>query len=111
MKENKQKELSKRTQNEKIAGAKSTENKMKILARGRIFEGYVVKKFKKRIVVEFERSVYVRKYERYSKKKTKLHAHLPDKFFDEINVGDYVRVGECRPISKIIHFIFIKKIR
>ena len=39
--------------------------------RGRIFEGIVIKKFHKRITIEFERMNYIRKYERYTKSKTK----------------------------------------
>jgi len=30
---------------------------------------------------------------------------------DSINLGDYIRVQECRPLSKIIHFVVINKIR
>lgn len=80
-------------------------------ARGRIFEGTVTKKFPKRIVIEFERMVYVRKYERYKKSKTKIHARLPDCMEEKINEGDLVRVQECRPLSKIIHFVVIEKIK
>jgi len=79
--------------------------------RGRTFEGIVIKKFHKRIVIEFERMVYVRKYERYKKSKTKIHARLPICMENEISVGDYVKVGECRPLSKLIHFVVIGKIR
>jgi ribosomal protein S17 len=78
--------------------------------RGRTFEGFVVKKFLKRIVLEFERTVFVQKYERFYKKKTRLHARLPDSMANDINVGDYIQIKECRPLSKIIHFIVIKKI-
>ncbi len=81
-----------------------------ISSRGRIFYGYVKKKFPKRIVIEFERTVYVQKYERFYKKKTKLHARLPDELADSINIGDYVKVQECRPLSKIIHFIVLGKV-
>jgi ribosomal protein S17 len=77
--------------------------------RGRIFEGVVTKKFPKRVVLEFERTVFVQKYERFYKKKTRLHARVPDGM--NINVGDYVKVQECRPLSKIIHFIVIEKVR
>lgn len=82
---------------------------LNIPTRGRIFEGTVTKKFPKRVVIEFERTVYVRKYERYYKKKTKLHARLPDSI--NVEVGDYIKIQECRPLSKIIHFIVIGKIR
>ncbi len=77
--------------------------------RGRIFEGFVTKKFLTRVVIEFERTVFVKKYERFYKKKTKLHARIPPKF--EVNVGDYVKIQECRPLSKIIHFIVIEIVR
>lgn len=79
-------------------------------ARGRIFEGIVTKKFHKRIVIEFERMVYVRKYERYAKFKTKIHARLPVCMENEINIGDLIKVQECRPLSKIIHFVVIGKV-
>lgn len=80
-------------------------------ARGRIFEGKVIKKFPKRITIEFERMVSVRKYERYSKSKTKLHARLPSCMEKDINVGDLIKIQECRPLSKIIHFVVIEKIK
>ena len=79
--------------------------------RGRIFEGYVKKKFPKRVAIEFERMVYVRKYERYKKSRTKIHARLPECLEKEIKVGDLVRIQECRPLSKIIHNVVIKKIK
>jgi len=80
-------------------------------ARGRIFEGRVTKKFKNRVVIEFERMVYVRKYERYYKSKTKIHAHLPTCIENQVQIGDLIRIQECRPLSKIIHFVVIKKIK
>ena len=78
--------------------------------RGRTFKGTVIRKFPMRIVIEFERTIYNPKYERYSKKKTKIHARLPSCMEKEVQVGDYVEVGECRPISKIIHSVFIRKV-
>ncbi len=80
-------------------------------SRGRTFEGKVIRKFHKRITIEFERMVYVRKYERYSKSKTKIHARLPVCMEEGINIGDLVKVKECRPLSKIIHFVVIEKIK
>ena len=78
--------------------------------RGRIFKGTVIKKFPTRVAIEFERTIYVPKYERYYKKKTKLHAHLPKSLNSTINVDDYIKIQECRPLSKIIHFIVLGKI-
>jgi len=79
--------------------------------RGRIFEGKVIRKFHKRVAIEFERMIYVRKYERYAKSRTKLHARLPICMEKEINIGDFIRIQECRPLSKIIHFVVVKKIK
>jgi len=79
--------------------------------RGRSFKGTVIKKFPKRVVIEFERTIFIKKYERYSKRKTKLHARLPECMFKDIDIGDYIEIRECRPISKIVHFIVIGKAR
>ncbi len=79
--------------------------------RGRFFKGYVVKKLGKRVAIMFERTVFIKKYERYMKKRTKLHARLPKCFQDKVDVGDYIEVGECRPLSKIIHFVVTRVIR
>lgn len=79
--------------------------------RGRSFEGTVIKKFPKRLTIMFERTVYVSKYERYIKARTRLHARLPSCMQDTVNIGDYIQISECRPLSKIIHFVVVKKIR
>ena len=96
-----------------IAGCKDKDCHIhgKLKTRGRTFEGNVIKKFPKRVVIEFGRTIYVRKYERYKKSKTKIHARLPKCMEDEIKIGDYVKVKECRPLSKLIHFVVIEKIR
>lgn len=78
--------------------------------RGRTFEGTVIKKFTGRITIEFERLFFLRKYERFEKRKTKIHARLPD-CLKNIEVGDLVKIAECRPLSKILHFIAVKKIK
>jgi small subunit ribosomal protein S17 len=83
----------------------------KLRMRGRTFEGVVKRKFPRRITLEFERMTYIKKYERYAKSKTKIHARLPSCMEDEINIGDAVLVKECRPLSKIIHFVVIRKIK
>ncbi|RLG12347.1 30S ribosomal protein S17 [Candidatus Pacearchaeota archaeon] len=89
---------------------KEIQKRKNINARGRIFEGKVIRKFHKRVTIEFERMIYIKKYERYARSKTKIHARLPEEIEDKINLGDIIQVRECRPLSKIIHFIVIKKI-
>ena len=95
---------------EEKAKTKERKESKLVRARGRTFEGKVVKKFPKRAVIEFERTIYVRKYERYKKSRTKIHARLPENMADKINIGDLIKVQECRPLSKIIHFIVIEKV-
>jgi small subunit ribosomal protein S17 len=88
----------------------SQDKKGSIKTRGKTFKGVVVSKHPKRIAIEFERMVYVKKYERYAKTKTKVHARLPDAMEKEVQIGDLVKIQECRPLSKIIHFMVIEKL-
>ena len=89
--------------------AEKTEKKPKkkekniVATRGRSFQGVVTKKFPGRVVIEFEKTVYIPKYESYTKRKTRLHARIPEHL--EVNLGDFVKIQETRPLSKIIHFI------
>ena len=98
----------------KTAGARCVDKNCNVhgnlKSRGKIFEGNVIRKFPKRIVIEFERMVYVRKYERYKKSKTKIHARLPDCMADQIQIGDMIKIQECRPLSKLVHFVVIGKV-
>lgn len=80
-----------------------------VATRGRRFEGTVMKVFDKRAVIEFERTVPVHKYERFMRKKTRLHARIPTGM--HVAVGDYVKVQECRPLSKMIHSVILAIIR
>lgn len=82
-----------------------------IKTRGRTFKGVVISKNQKRVAIEFERMVYIRKYERYTKTKTKIHARLPTCMEKEVQIGDLIKVKECRPLSKIIHFVVIEKLK
>jgi len=82
---------------------KQMKEKKLVGTRGRVFQGEVIKKFDTRVVIEFERTVRIAKYERYAKKKTRIHAKLPENM--EVELGDFVKVRECRPLSKIIHFM------
>lgn len=76
--------------------------------RGRHFNGIVKKIIGRRAVIEFERSIYFKKYERYAKERTRLHAYIPSCISDKIKVGKMAEIGECRPLSKIMTFVVIK---
>ncbi len=81
----------------------------KIPTRGRIFEGAIKKIFQNRVVIEMERTIYVPKYERFYKKKMRIHARISSGMV--LQIGDIVRIQECRPLSKIIHAIVIDKVK
>ena len=106
--EKKSKQIESNAKKNIVATPKNSEN---ILAKGRKFEGYVIRKFDKRVTIEFERVNFIKKFERYAKSKTKIHARLPESLKDQINLGDYIQIMGCRPLSKITHHIVIKKIR
>ncbi len=72
--------------------------------RGRVFVGRVKKlSSTKTVSVEWIRDYYIPKYERYEKRKTRLHVHKPDHI--DVKVGDIVKVIETKPISKTKHSI------
>ncbi len=79
--------------------------------RGRTFEGTVVNKLHGRVKIEFDRFLYDRKYERFDKRRTRLHARLPDCLKEQIHLGDWVEIKECRKLSKIINSYVTRKIR
>lgn len=77
--------------------------------RGRIFEGKVVSdKAKKTVVVQWEYLLYVPKYERYERRKTRILAHNPPCI--DARKGDVVKIAECRPISKTKSFVVVEKL-
>jgi small subunit ribosomal protein S17 len=107
-----EKQVQKKTKETKPAVAKAIQNnEVRIGTRGKVFQGIVIKKFPKRVVIEFERMIYIKKYERYTKTKTKIHARLPESMEKTVNIGDLIKVQECRPLSKIIHFLVTEKIK
>ena len=75
--------------------------------RGQILEGIVTSdKAERTITVERSFYKFIRKFERYEKRKSKIHAHKPDCI--ELNIGDTVKIAECRPLSKTKHFVVIE---
>lgn len=83
----------------------------KLKMRGRTFQGEVVKVLPGRVSISFERMLKLHKYERYEKRKTKIHARLPDCMRDDVAVGDLIEIAETRPISKMIHFVVARVIK
>ena len=77
--------------------------------RGQIIEGSVsTTGMAGSIVVEREITRYMKKYERYEKRTRRYTAHLPS-CIGGVEVGDRVRIMECRPLSKTVNFCVIEK--
>jgi small subunit ribosomal protein S17 len=76
--------------------------------RGRTFKGIITSsKAHKTVTVMWERRVYVPKYERYQKKRSKVKAH------NDLGAkqGDTVIIKECRPISKTKKFAVVEIVK
>jgi len=67
--------------------------------RGQTLDGTVASTdMEKTVVVEREYDVFVPKYDRYMKRRSRVPAHLPDCF--DLAEGDDVTIAETRPLSK-----------
>ncbi len=67
--------------------------------RGQTLEGTVASaKMDRTVVVEREYDVYVPKYDRYMKRRSRVPAHVPGVL--DPQEDDEVRIAECRPLSK-----------
>ena len=77
--------------------------------RGQIIEGNIARVgMIKTVVVERQQTRQMPKYERYEKRTNRYLAHLPS-CIGEVDVGDRVRIMECRPLSKKVPFCVIEK--
>ena len=75
--------------------------------RGRTFTGTVISgKMQKTMTVEWEWKNYIRKYERYEKKRSRVKAHNPSCI--NAKKGDIVKIMECRPLSKTKNFVVVE---
>ncbi|XP_061178639.1 small ribosomal subunit protein uS17-like [Saccostrea cucullata] len=76
--------------------------------RGRILTGVVQKmKMQRTIVIRRDYLHYVKKYKRFEKRHKNMSVHLSPCFRD-VEIGDIVTVGECRPLSKTVRFNVLK---
>lgn len=80
----------------------------KLALRGKTLTGTIIStKMRKTSVVEFERTIFLPKYERYEKRRTKLKVHYPECL--DVKEGDIVIIMECRPLSKTKNFVIVQK--
>ncbi len=75
--------------------------------RGRLLSGKAVSTAGKGfVVVQIEFLHKVRKYNRGERRRSRISAHLPPCL--EVQDGDVVTIGECRPLSKSISFVVVE---
>jgi small subunit ribosomal protein S17 len=58
-------------------------------------------------VVERTYLHYVKKFERYERRRTKIHAHVPPCI--ELRPGDAVTIAECRPLAKTVSHVVVER--
>ena len=80
-----------------------------VRVRGIILTGEVYKKYMKNtIIVERKYAHYVKKYKRYERRRSRIPAHLPPCI--DVEVGDRVKIAECRPLSKTVSFVVVENL-
>lgn len=76
--------------------------------RGQIIEGIVKSnRMQRSVVVCRERRFFVHKFERYERRTSSYLAHCPPCI--EAKPGDWVKIMECRPLSKAKSFVVIER--
>ena len=74
---------------------------------GREFVGLVTSdRMLRTVVVSWSRRLFVSKFERYEKKRSKVNAHNPECL--NAKKGDIVKIMETRPLSKTKNFVVIE---
>ncbi|WP_406660843.1 30S ribosomal protein S17 [Methanolobus sp. ZRKC3] len=75
--------------------------------RGQVLVGTVVSdKMDKTVVIQRKHEILIKKYQRYEKRQSKIHAHNPSCI--SAKVGDVVTIAECRPLSKTKSYVVVK---
>ncbi|XP_043849771.1 40S ribosomal protein S11-like [Dromiciops gliroides] len=75
--------------------------------RGRILSAVVTKmKMQRTIIIHRDYLCYIRKYNQFKKHHKNMFA--PFTLLLDIQIGDVVTVGECRPLSKTMRFNVLK---
>jgi small subunit ribosomal protein S17 len=78
--------------------------------RGQVFACTVVSdKMEGTVVVKREFEKKATKYERFEKRRSKIHAHNPPCL--NAKTGDRVRIAECRPVSKTKSYVVVEVLK
>lgn len=78
-----------------------------LAVHGQVIEGQVASTaMEKTVVVEREYDVFVPKYDRYMKRRSRVPAHAPPCI--DVQEGDTVRIAETRPLSKTKSHVLVE---
>lgn len=78
--------------------------------RGRVLDGVVISaKMDKTAVIRRDYLHYVPKFKRYERRHSHVAAHNPPCI--SIKEGDWVKIAECRPLSKTVSFVVVEKMK
>jgi small subunit ribosomal protein S17 len=78
--------------------------------RGRILDGVVISaKMDKTAVIRRDYLHYVPKFKRYERRHSHVAAHNPPCV--NVKEGDWVKIAECRPLSKTVSFVVVEKLK
>lgn len=76
--------------------------------RGRVLDGVVVSaKMDKTVVVERDYLLYVSKFMKYERRRSRIPSHNPPCV--DAKEGDRVTIAECRPVSKTVSFVVVER--
>jgi small subunit ribosomal protein S17 len=78
--------------------------------RGRVLDGVVISaKMDKTAVIRRDYLHYVPKFKRYERRHSHIAAHNPPCV--NVQEGDWVKIAECRPLSKTVSFVVVEKLK
>ncbi|MEL9940065.1 MAG: 30S ribosomal protein S17 [Ignisphaera sp.] len=91
---------------EKVCNDKKCPWHGNVRVRGLLLVGKVIKsRMQNTVVVEREYVVWVRKFKRYERRRSRIHAHNPPCI--SAKEGDIVLIGETRPLAKSVSFVVL----
>lgn len=78
-----------------------------VKVRGKILTGKVVSiSDKQTVVIQREFLSKLPKYNRYERRRGKVHAHISPCI--EVKEGDVATIAECRPLAKTVSFVVVQ---